>query len=374
MPPLRILQVFRAPVGGLFRHVVDLSTELARRGHLIGVVADSGSGDAMTEVKLEALGKVARLGVTRLPMPRLLGLADYTTPRRIGALAQALSIDILHGHGAKGGFAARFAGAPNGAARFYTPHGGALHYDPRTPVGAAFMMIERRLLRHTDTIVFESRYAQETYRTRVATPGCIEAVIHNGLGESEFEPVYPVPDAADFVFVGELRLLKGIDLLVEALARVTRPDGRGATLMMAGDGPDRSELENQIERLGLSGRVTLAGVQPAREMFARGRVVVVPSRAESLPYIVLEAGAAARPVIATRVGGITEIFGPTAGALIAPDSVDALVTAMQQVLHDPAAAREQAHLRHRFIREHFSLPRMVDRIEAAYRVALMQDS
>lgn len=105
-----------------------------------------------------------------------------------------------------------------------------------------------------------------------------------------------------------------------------------------------------------------------------GRVVVVPSRAESLPYIVLEAGAAARPVIATRVGGITEIFGPTAGALIAPDSVDALVTAMQQVLHDPAAAREQAHLRHRFIREHFSLPRMVDRIEAAYRVALMQDS
>lgn len=359
-------------MGGLFRHVVDLSTELSSRGHLIGVVTDSESGDAMTEVKLEALGKVARLGIERQPMPRLIGLADYTTPRRIGALAHALSIDVLHGHGAKGGFAARLAGASRQAARLYTPHGGALHYDPHTPVGAAFMAVERRLLKRTDTIIFESRYAQEAYHARVAAPGCTGAVIHNGLKESEFAPVRPGADAADFVFIGELRLLKGIDLLAEAMARVIRPDGTAARLVMAGDGPDREDLKARIERLGLTDRITLAGVQPARDMFARGRVVVVPSRAESLPYIVLEAGAAGRPVIATRVGGIAEIFGPTASALIAPDSVEALAAAMQSALDGVEAMEDEAHRRRQFIREHFSLTRMADGIEAAYRAALAQ--
>ena len=81
---------------------------------------------------------------------------------------------------------------------------------------------------------------------------------------------------------------------------------------------------------------------PARDAFPLGRTLVVPSRAESFPYVVLEAGAAGKPLIATNVGGIPEILVGTQTALIAPDSVEALATALEGELADPAAAAARA--------------------------------
>ncbi|WP_404404388.1 glycosyltransferase family 4 protein [Pelagibacterium halotolerans] len=364
---MRILHVMRAPVGGLFRHVADLTAALSERGHQVGIVADSLSGDAATEAKLEKLKPYTELGIHRLPIPRLLGAQDIATPWRIWRLARSLGIDVLHGHGAKGGFAARVAGLwQNAAVTLYTPHGGALHFDQKTPSGALFMTIERGLLAATDAVVFESAHAERVFGEKVARPKCVTRVIHNGLVEAEFVPIAPPEDAADFVFVGELRQLKGIDLLVEALAPLRRPDGTPATLVVAGDGPDADALRAQIAALGVTNRVTLAGVQPAREMFARGRCVVVPSRAESLPYIVLEAAAAERPVIATDVGGISEIFGPQADRLIEPDSKDALEKAMAAFLAEPGRYAEDAAALRSFVHEGFSVSRMTDGIEALY--------
>ena len=365
--PLRILQVMRAPVGGLFRHVADLTRALSERGHLVGIVADSTAGDAQSEARFAMLEPATALGIHRLPIPRLLGVQDISTPIRIRALARSLGVNVLHGHGAKGGFGARLARFGSRRSAVYTPHGGALHFDPRTPAGGLFMAIERHLLGVTDALIFESAYAQRTFAAHVVAPRCRQEIIHNGLAEAEFVPVPPGPDAADFAFVGELRFLKGIDLIVEALAPLTRPDGRPATIVMAGDGPDASKLRERIDALGLEDRVLLAGVRLAREIFARGRCVLVPSRAESLPYVVMEAAAAGRPVIATDVGGISEIFGPTAERLIAPHSADALGAAMAHFLAAPETLEADAGQRRDFVHARFSLTRMVDDIEALYR-------
>ena len=89
-------------------------------------------------------------------------------------------------------------------------------------------------------------------------------------------------------------------------------EGRHLRADIVGDGPDRQRFETQAADLGLGGAVSFTGAMPARTAFARGRLLVVPSRAESLPYVVLEAAAAGMPMIATRVGGIPEIFGPDA--------------------------------------------------------------
>lgn len=362
--PIRILQIMRAPVGGLFRHVADLTEALAGKGHEIGIVVDSLASDAQTEARLDALRQFARLGIHRMKMPRVLGSNDLVTPLRIRRLARNLGVTLLHGHGAKGGFGARIARIGNrDVAALYTPHGGVLHFDTRTLSGALFMSIERHLLKTTEAIIFESTYGQRVFAEKIATPSCMNLVIHNGLRESEFEPVVPSPDAADFVFVGELRLLKGIDLIIEALARLDHP----ATLVMAGDGPDKEHLQALIARHGLEDRVTLAGVQPARTMFARGQCVVVPSRAESLPYIVLEAAAAGRPIIATDVGGINEIFGPTAPSLVTPDSVEALGEAMQAWLDNPQTMETEAVARRDHVAQSFAVGPMASEIEALYR-------
>jgi glycosyltransferase involved in cell wall biosynthesis len=369
--PLRILQILRAPIGGLFRHVGDLTRALAERGHEIGILADSLTADGLTEQRLGALAPYASLGVHRLPMPRVLAAADATTPFAVRKLADKLRIEIAHGHGAKGGLNARLArwGRRDRVA-LYTPHGGVLNYQPRSATGKAFRQMERWLLGQTDAIVFESAFAQETYRRMIAVPRCPAPVIHNGLTPAEFEPITPVPDAADFVFIGEFRAVKGIGFLLDALSTVKAPDGRPATLHMAGSGPDVEQTKARIAALGMTDRVRLPGVQPAREALALGRCAVVPSLAESLPYVILEAASARLPVISTRVGGIAEIFGPTAETLLPPSDSAALARAMQAFMDDPAAANREMETRLEFISTRFSVAHMTDQIEALYRQTL----
>lgn len=369
--PLRILQVMRAPVGGLFRHVADLTQALAAQGHEIGLVVDSLANDAQTEGKLQALLPHASLGIHRFAMPRVLGRGDLVTPLGVRRLARSLQIDILHGHGAKGGFYARLARLGGGKnVALYTPHGGVLHFSRSSASGRVFHGLERWLMAQTAAIIFESQYAKATYSNLIGTPTCPTEVIYNGLQPEEFEPVVPLPHAADFVFVGELRDLKGIHILVEALKGVTRPDGQLATLVMAGDGGAKTALVEQIAALGLSERVTLLGAQPARTAFAQGRIAVVPSLAESLPYIVLEAAAAELPVIATRVGGIPEIFGPTAHSLVPANDAASLRLAMQAALDHPERADGEMRQRLAYVGEHFSLGTMAGAIEALYLKAV----
>ena len=369
--PLRILQILRAPVGGLFRHVYDLTHELAARGHEIGIVADSLHTDALTDERLEKLRPLAPLGIHSLPIPRTFGAADLATPLRIRRLADVLQIDVLHGHGAKGGLNARLAriGARQRVS-LYTPHGGVLNYRPGSAAGQLFRMIERALLGATDAIVFESGFAQRAYTEQIGKPTCPGPVIHNGLMPAEFEPIVPGPGAADFVFIGEFRAVKGISYLLDALVDLRAADGRPATLVMAGGGPDLDAIRSQIASLGLTGRVTLLGVKPARPTLHLGRIAVVPSLAESLPYVILEAAAAGRPVIATDVGGLREIYGPTASSLLPAADAAALRRAMQSTLDDPAAAAREAEMRLAHIRSGFSVAHMTDQIEALYRQVL----
>lgn len=370
---LRILQVMRAPVGGLFRHVADLTRTLAAEGHEIGIVVDSLANDAQTESRLEALAPFAKLGLHRFAMPRVLGGGDLVTPLAVRRLAKQLDIDVLHGHGAKGGFYARLARiGRRQTIAVYTPHGGVLHFSAASRSGRIFHQLERGLMGQTAAIIFESAFAKRAYAALIGEPSCVGAIIHNGLDTNEFVPVLAEPDAADFVFVGELRALKGIHVLIDALAELRRPDGTPATLVLAGDGPDRAALVERIGQHGLQDRVVLAGAQPARAMFARGRCAVVPSLAESLPYVVLEAAAAQLPVIATNVGGIPEIFGPTASSLIPAGDAAALRAAMLRVLDDPASAEAEMRTRLAHIAEAFSLQRMAGDIEALYQRLSLQ--
>ena len=109
---------------------------------------------------------------------------------------------------------------------------------------------------------------------------------------------------------------------------------------------------------------------PARQAFALGRIMVVPSRAESFPYIVLEAAAAGKPLIATRVGGIPDIFGPLAERLVTPDDRIALDRALMNAINQPESMCAAARLLQDRVRANFSLDDMVDGGIDAYRAAL----
>jgi glycosyltransferase involved in cell wall biosynthesis len=348
-----------------------LTRELAARGHEVGLAVDNLHSDGLTQQRLQALGASAVLGIHSFPIPRLLGAADFTTPFSIRRLAEELGIQVLHGHGAKGGLNARLARAGgNRRVALYTPHGGTLNYRPGSLVGGVLRLIERALLAQTDAVIFESAFAQRTFYGQILEPKCPSPVVHNGLSPAEFAPLTTAPDARDFLFIGEFRPVKGIEYMLDALPGVKSADGRPATLAMAGDGPDRPKVEAQIANLGLTDRVTLLGAQPARAAMPLGRCVLVPSIAESLPYVILEATSAERPVIATQVGGIAEIFGPTAASLVPSGNPAALRQAMQAFMDDPDAANREMRERLAYVAPRFSIAHMTDQIEALYRRVL----
>jgi glycosyltransferase involved in cell wall biosynthesis len=337
--PLNILHVLRAPVGGLFRHVVDLARGQATRGHRVGVIADSLSGGARAEAALAELARSLALGLTRVPMSRQIGRSDVPAAAHVADRALALAADVIHGHGAKGGAYARLARTAH-AVRVYTPHGGSLHYRWGSPVGFVYLAAERALMPRTDLFLFESQYGRDTFCRKIGEPGRRARVVHNGVGAEEFAPVATAAQATDLVFIGELRHLKGVDVLIAAIAKSARA-GRKLTATFVGDGPDRAAFAAQAAPLGEA--VDFAGALPARVAFARGRLLVVPSRAESLPYVVLEAAAAGVPLIATQVGGVPEIFGPDAANLVSPGDPAALARACARRIFDRRHDRGGSH-------------------------------
>ncbi|WP_457797014.1 glycosyltransferase family 4 protein [Methylocystis sp. S23] len=371
---LRILHVMRAPVGGLFRHVADLARAQAEAGCQVGVVADSLTGGADAAGALETLSPFLALGVTRLPMRRLPHPDDLHIAWRVAALVRLLSPDIVHGHGAKGGLYARlprilpiFPHPARPVARVYTPHGGTLHFRADTLAGRVFFTAERIMGRVTDLLPFESDYARRRFIETIEAPRALAPVVHNGLAASEFAPVTPAPDAADFVFIGEMRVAKGVEDLLRAFASLPE-DPR---LALVGSGQDEAAFRALTRRLGLESRVTFHARMPAREALARGRILVVPSRAESLPYIVLEAIAAKIPVVATNVGGVPEIFGPRAARLAAPRDPSGLATAMRAMLDmSPAARGALAEEMAEIVKADFTIESMTEGVLRGYRAAL----
>jgi glycosyltransferase involved in cell wall biosynthesis len=359
-------------VGGLFRHVCDLSLEQARRGHAVSVVCDSQAGDALTEDRLEELAPHLALGLLRTPMSRELGPRDVQAYLAIRERAFRLDFDIIHGHGAKGGAYSRLVAralkrAGETVVSCYTPHGGSLHYSPATLAGRVYMRLERQLAHFTDAVVFESAYAADRYADQIGPPSCIARVIPNGLAQEEFAPVETDAAAADFLFVGELRQLKGVDVMLRALAQVRAR--RAVTATIVGGGPDAARFVRQAAGLGLDGAVRHLRPMPARTAFRLGRTLVVPSRAESLPYIVLEAAAAGLPLLATDVGGIPEIIAGTDTQLLPPGDVDALARAMLEVLDDPATAQARALRLQRAVAERFTIAAMTDAVLDLYAAA-----
>jgi glycosyltransferase involved in cell wall biosynthesis len=141
------------------------------------------------------------------------------------------------------------------------------------------------------------------------------------------------------------------------------------TLTLAGDGEESENLKAQVQRLGLGDAVRFIGHVKARYGFSKGKLLVVPSRGDSMPYVVIEAAAAGIPMVAANVGGIPEIFGSHTDALFAPSIATAMADAIEIALGDPDAAQQRAKSLRERIFQHFSQNAMVEGVLAGYRDA-----
>lgn len=170
-------------------------------------------------------------------------------------------------------------------------------------------------------------------------------VIHCGVDAAFLtEPPTPIPDKPRFACIGRLSEQKGHLLLLEA-ARILASKGFKFQLVLVGDGPLRSEIESAIAQYNLSDCIEITGwasSEQVKQQILASRTVLLPSFAEGLPVVIMEALALCRPVISTYVAGIPELIEPgVCGWLVPPGSVVALATAMQKALESPPEQLEK---------------------------------
>lgn len=374
--PLKILHVFRAPLGGLFRHVLDLARGQIERGHDVGIFCDSTTGGPRADQVFAELGPQLSLGVTRVPMSRYPSLTDLHAQLSAASTRKRIAPQIVHAHGSKGGVYARLPALAAPGRRYvtaYTPHGGSFNYKPGSAEHRIYMTIERLLESATDMFLFESAFIAGRFEAHVGhKPRTDHRIVLNGISEAEFEPIDHANAQFDLVYLGELRSAKGVDTLIEALALLKRRDGLTPRMLIVGSGPDEALLRQMTVDQGVAAQCVFEPPGPIRAALAKAHVMVIPSRAESLPYVILEAAAAAQPLIATDVGGIKEIYGPRhAGRLIPANEPTILADAIRKALATPAAERlaEAADLASH-VRANFRLDAMIDGVLDAYRDAL----
>jgi glycosyltransferase involved in cell wall biosynthesis len=374
---LRVLHILRAPDAGLFRHVRDVALEQVRWGLDVGVLCDAESSSGLAGQLLAQLEPCLPLGLHVTPMGRSPGVTDIRAIAEARRLTRELNIDVLHGHGLKGGLFSRLGGTlPAGRKglaplRFYSPHGRGLRHFDGSIKGNVVVSAEVGLARLTDGLIFDSAFARDRYAGSVNLEAVPNRVIFNGLSEADFAPRELGDGAAEFLFVGELLRSKGGDVLLDALHRLDSSVGRA---VIVGGGPEAAQLKAQAHRLGLGARVTFAGAMPLPRALAMGKTLVIPSRAESLPYIALEAAAAGVPMVATKVGGVPEIIEGSDTRLVPVNDPDALACAMALAADDFEAAQARAQRLRTIVQERFSTARMVRSVLEFYRDGLLRIS
>ena len=314
---------------------------------------------------LRALGQAVRMG-WRSEAGVVKHLVYWLEAARVAQRARALGAERLHAHfGTNAATVALLAGAMGAPPFSFTIHGPE-EFDKPGLIGlpdklaaADFAVAvssygRSQLMRHSDPRVWPSLH-----------------VVHCGIEPEKFPEPLPVSERRPFrlLAVGRLAEQKGFPTLIEAMAEVA---GRGVAveLTILGDGPMRRLLEQMIKRAGLADRVRLAGWRDeagVRADLAGAHALVLPSYAEGLPVVLMEAMAAARPVIATWVAGIPELVHPGRnGWLVPPADTSALAGAIMDAATTPndvlvrmgKSARARALARHTIDTEAGKLARL----------------
>lgn len=363
----RVLVLTQPTDGGVFRHVRDLAAGLP--GHGFEVVV-CGPFDGHQASKLGAR-------TIRLPLVRRVSPAEDA--RSIAILRRTVRSerpDVIHAHSSKAGALARLARAAYPRVPVvYTPHGFAYagYFEHRGERGA-YRVAEGLLSPLTSRLICVCE-AERRLASAVGVAGRAR-VVHNGVSVQAAGPARPAAHelGGGGPVIGAVSLLrpgKGIETLLEAMPDVLAAVP-AARLAIAGDGPDRPALEDRAQALRIDEAVNFLGLTAtATEIVRAMDVVVLPSWAESFPYTMLDAMAAARPIVATDVGGVAEaIVHRRTGLLVPARDAPALSEALVELLSDRGRARELAEAARELVVRRFTVERMVGGVAAVYREVL----
>ncbi len=382
--PLRVLHVMESTIGGTRRHLRDVAAAQAGAGHRVLVVAAT---LRMPEVRGD-FARLRQVGVEVRELDMVRAIRPGTDARHLAELRGVLRQwrpDVVHTHSSKAGVLGRLASKSTGiGARVHTPHTFAFLFDAMFSSGKRrlFRAIESSLGRLTHRLVAVSESERATIaESGVVDPGIVR-VVPNGVDPAAFRGTAATPredlgipaDAPLLATIGLLNVAKGQDLALRALAT---PTAAAAHLLIVGHGEEREALEALGAELGLAERVHFLGWRDdVPGLLGTCDGLLLPSRWEGMPYIVLEAMAAGLPIVATRVDGARElVVEGEHGFLADVGDVQDLARAIGRWLAcDPQRRRELGRASRERVEAHYTLEHMRERLDQVYREALEERS
>jgi glycosyltransferase involved in cell wall biosynthesis len=270
-------------------------------------------------------------------MVKCRGKLDWSAVRQLRALFLKHKVDIVNPHGYKADLYAYAAARPTHTALVATVH----NWPSKRWNMRAYAVLDRFILKRFDKVIGVSEVPSNILRRSRVAPNKL-AIIPNGVDLERFDLAAPSlrkqvpPEGAALVgFVGRLVHDKGGEVLLQAARHVlaTRPNVK---FVFVGEGPSRKQWEALAIELGIEKQVTFVGARDDMPgVYSSLDLVVLPSFIESLPMCLLEAMAAGKPVISTRVGAVPDLLASEdIGLLVEPRNVGALSTAILRVLEN----------------------------------------
>lgn len=366
--PKKVLYVItKANWGGAQRYVYDLALAARNKGHEVAVVSGT---DGEMRTRLEKAG-IRTILVPMRNEPSFGAIHDAY--RALLPILKNEGPGIVHLNSSLAGIAGALAARSAGVKRIiFTAHGWAFNEDRPKWQKALIWSIHYATVLLSDMTICVSNAMRRDTRTMPFIQAKIQ-VIHNGIGEEtllsreEARAALLSSEQRNYWIgsIAELHPTKQLSVLIKAFARLNQDN---AALVIIGEGNERPKLEQLIAELDAGDRIHLLGhVANASRYLPALDHFVLPSRSEGLAYVLLEAGRAALPVAASRVGGIPEIIQDNVtGHLFPSGNVPALTAILEESIRDPEASKRLGNALKQRVQTSFSLGQMATATLALY--------
>jgi glycosyltransferase involved in cell wall biosynthesis len=382
--PVRVLRVIaRLNTGGPALHVSYLAEGLVDRGYETTLVAGSlarGEGSMAHVAEQRGIDVVTLPDLHREISP----FHDLRAARGLARVIRRVRPHILHTHTAKAGAVGRTAAVLAGDARppitVHTFHGHVLRGYFGPVRGGFFRLLEQRLASATTALVAVSPEIRDDLVALGVAPAEKFTIIRLGVELEERVGAEPgarerarrmmgIPaDRFTVGWIGRMTAVKRMDDILRAFAGL-KERGVDACLCLVGDGPDRDDVEQMASALGIMRDTLFLGYQDdVAPFYAAFDVLLLPSANEGTPVSAIEALAAGKPVVATRVGGVPDVIRDGVdGHLVEAGDIDGLTDRLADLAADPEGARRMGAAGRERVLERYSVDRLIDDVDALYR-------